>query len=130
MYAFPSIQHSRSQIFRTSDSAISGFVFCAASATKALYGNPEALQILNSLLISALDIPYSEYPSCRVLIFVTSFRYPVSSEKSDYASISAQMSGYCSKSSFVIASPPLIYRCRSPPWTETGQGHSCSRFRP
>lgn len=106
MYAFPSIQHSRSQIFRTSDSAISGFVFFAASATKALYGNPEALQILNSLLISALDIPYSAYPSCRVLIFVTSFRYSVSPEKSDYTSISAQMSGYCSKSSFVIASPP------------------------
>lgn len=103
MYAFPSIQHSRSQIFRTSDSAISGFVFCAASATKALYGNPEALQILNSLLISALDIPYSEYPSCRVLIFVTSFRYPVSSEKSDYASISAQIFGYSSSKSLVIA---------------------------
>lgn len=103
MYAFPSIQHSRSQIFRTSDSAISGFVFFAASATKALYGNPEALQILNSLLISALDIPYSAYPSCRVLIFVTSFRYSVSPEKSDYTSISAQIFGYSSSKSLVIA---------------------------
>lgn len=59
MYAFPSIQHSRSQIFRTSDFAISGFVFCAASATKSLYGNPEALHTLSILLTSALDIPYS-----------------------------------------------------------------------
>lgn len=102
MYAFPSIQHSRSQIFRTSDSAISGFVFCAASATKALYRKPEALQILNSLLISALDIPYSAYPSCRVLIFVTPFRCSVYSEKSDYALISAQIFGYSSSKSLVI----------------------------